>query len=75
MTSKSISVSKHDSGCRGSEITVGESAANLKSIPARQTLYLSDKLDYQRRIADASCSHSGRYRFNSGNEKFDWSEA
>ena len=75
MTSKSISVRKYDSGFRDSEITVRESAVNLRSIPTKQTLYLSDKLDYQRRIAAASYTHSGRYKFNSGDEKRDWSEA
>jgi len=75
MTSKSISVRKYDSGCRGSEITIRESVAHLRSIPTKQTLYLSDKLDCQRRITAASYGLSRRYKFNSGNEKCDRSEA
>ena len=75
MTSKSISARKYDSGCWGSEITVRESVVNLRSIPTRQTLYLSAKLDYHRRIAAASYSHSRQYKLNSGDEKLDWSEA
>lgn len=45
MTSKSISARKYDSGCRGSEIAVRESAVNLRSIPT----YIQEDLDVTKR--------------------------